>query len=40
MQTELISILGFFFLFYVIDTSPFLVKDEDAEKQYNFDLQR
>lgn len=23
-----------------VDTSPFLVKDEDAEKQYNFDLQR
>lgn len=23
-----------------VDTSPFLVKDKDAEKQYNFDLQR
>ena len=27
-------------LFYILDTSPFLVKDKDAEKQYKFDLQR
>lgn len=27
-------------LFIGIDTSPFLVKDRDAEEQFKFDLQR
>ena len=31
---------SFCMVFFVIDTSPFLVKDKDAEKQYKFDLQR